>query len=322
MSRNQPDSAVVIPARNEAARIVTCLDALGRQAKGRLVVFVVVNNSDDGTAALARDACRTLDLPAEILDIQLDTGLGVGSVRRMGAQAALAAMPDLRHILTTDADSIPDPDWLERNLVHLRDVDAVCGNIGPIKAESHLIQGMDWKLAELEGRYRVLVMEFFKLCMGTNLHHGEASGASLAMKASAYKAVGGFRDVRTSEDRDIVRRLKASGHTVMHADDVWVRASLRLNGRAPGGMSDALKARVGGGSYVIDEALPPAKWLSERQHDLPVWPHDGTGYDAIDVSTLPAEIAQLERLIEAIQPTSMLDGPLHAHTPEHAPLSS
>ncbi len=295
---NTCDTAVVIPARNEARRITACIEALAAQADSALAMFIVVNNTQDETAALARDCCRDLKVQAEIAEIVLPPEHGVGTARRIGADMALRKVPRLKHLLSTDADSIVAADWIERNRAHLVAVDAVCGHIRPISSEIDNLTGMDPVLSDMESDYRALVLRFYGHYApdgsSASNHHGDASGASLGFRVEAYRDVGGFSNMRCSEDRDIARRLKAIGRTVRHAEDVTVRTSLRLRGRAPGGMSDALRARTCGGSYTIDESLPPAEWLWLHRSNLPIWPHDGRGYDPIEIHRLAPEIAALK----------------------------
>ena len=302
MTRHDPhDIAVVIPARNEADRITACLTPLLAQARDRLRIIVVVNNTTDATARIAERMCAVAGTSHCVLDTTLPANQGVGTARKLGAETAFAVMPRLKYLLTTDADCIVAPDWVARNLRHLAQVDAVCGDVRPIPEEVGLLSGMDGKLAEMEGRYRALVLQFYRTYApdphNFRAHHGEASGASLGFRASAYASVGGFADVKCGEDRDIIRRLGQTGFAVRHTDDVLVQASLRLSGRAPGGMSDALRERTSGHIYLVDECLPPADWLWSRRNSLPVWPPEDKDYDRIPVQGLPAHIARLEQVL-------------------------
>ncbi|MFW8637555.1 hypothetical protein [Cribrihabitans pelagius] len=203
-------------------------------------------------------------------------------------------------MLTTDADCIVGPHWLPRNIAHLTEVDAVCGKVEPIVAEADILNGMNPQLAALEGRYRTLVQNFYMRhaprCADLAGTHGEAAGASLAFTKMAYLAVGGFVSARCGEDRQIVRMMRDRGCKVRHADDVTVQASCRLTGRATGGMSDALKARIGGADYLIDDCLPPADWLIRRAGSgtLGPWPAQVSGRLRFKVRDLPRHIEMLE----------------------------
>src|SRR5690606_18338666 len=190
---------------------------------------------------------------------------GVGTARRIGCEAAARAAPALRNLMTTDADCIAAPDWIAANLRHLRRFDAVCGAVSPMAAESAILCDLPAEESQNEADYRVLVQRFYSLVYPEPHmplpHHGEAPGASLAVTLQSYRSVGGFSDRRTGEDRDLARRLRRSGFRVRHASDVRVEASCRLTGRTPGGMAEALRDRLAGKCYRVNDALPPAAWL-------------------------------------------------------------
>ncbi|MFD2740082.1 glycosyltransferase [Sulfitobacter aestuarii] len=320
----QRDIAIVIPARNEAARIEACLTPLLAQMPERLKLHVVVNNSEDSTAARAERLCRDAAVPARISNLTLGPREGVGTARRIGAAQALAEMPGLRYILTTDADCIVAQDWIARNLHHLERSAAVCGNIAPLTGEAAALTArgagdtpdrtqehygpddLDIEGATLEKRYRALVLAFYRRHAPEPAnplpHHGQAPGASLAFCASAYQSIGGFAPLQCGEDRDIVRRLKGAGFHVAHANDVRVQASLRLSGRAPGGMSDTLRRRLSQQRYRIDSALPPPSWLWHRRDRLPHWPPEGRDYEPLHLDSLPEHIAHLEALLHPETP--------------------
>ena len=287
------DTAIIIPARNEADRIGDCIAALGPQLAGRARLIVVVNNSTDDTARIAGDT----RFAVKVIDCQLAGDGGVGSARKIGADHALSHMPALRYILTSDADSIVAGDWMERTIRYLQTADVICGLPIPLDDNPAALSGMNAEYGTLEGTYRDLVLRYVDRHAPDHCnpmpHHGEASGASLAFRKSAYCRIGGFAEMRTGEDRDIVRRAKTAGLKVRHASDVIVRVSCRLDGRAPGGMAEALQQRTVGRPYTIDEGLPPAEWLTVNQMALPAWPFDGTGWAPLRVDELAAHIETL-----------------------------
>lgn len=95
-----PDFSVVIPARNEAAYLPATLQALERQTHAPAEVIVVDNASTDDTAGVAQAwGARVVLCPER----------GVARARQAGLVAARSPW-----IATTDADSLPIPDWLER----------------------------------------------------------------------------------------------------------------------------------------------------------------------------------------------------------------
>lgn len=292
------DTAIIIPARNEEARIGPCLTALAEQ--GNATVILVVNNTTDRTGSVARGIAAQFGLDLTVLERTLPAHEGVGTARRIGCDHALQTMPALRYLLTTDADCIVASNWIARNLAHLKTADAVCGKVDLIENEADILDGMDPHLATLEGIYRTLVQDIYARhapgCADIGGTHGEAAGASLAFTHAAYLAGGGFAPVRCGEDRRIVRALRAAGQRVRHADDVTVQASCRLIGRAAGGMSDALKARIGGMDYLVDDCLPPADWLVRQASGktLGPWPPLVPARYRLNVRELPQHVEILE----------------------------
>ncbi|MCQ0969586.1 glycosyltransferase family 2 protein [Paracoccus sp. TK19116] len=296
---NDPIAAIVIPARNEEARIGACLAAIAPQAKDILTVLVV-NGTNDGTIAAARRTATESGLRLDIIDRGAITAGGVGSARTIGCNHALTKHLSIKAILTTDADCIVAQDWVANTLAHLSHHDAVCGRVEAMPEESSILSGMDPGPATLEGRYRELVLAFYRRhapeAANPDVHHGEAAGASLALTRTAYDRTGGFRALTTGEDTDLVRRMKKAGLSVRHAPDVVAHASCRLDGRARGGMAEALRLRLEGTDYRIGDGMPEADWLIARAEAgrLGFWPPHVPVSRRMRARDLAPQIARLE----------------------------
>ncbi len=295
------ETAVIVPARNEAQRIGSCMAALAPQLGATAIIVVVANNCSDGTAEAARRALP--DGGLLVLEADLPAEQGVGAARRLGCAKARRRAPRLRWLLTTDADCVVAEDWLRTNLRHLEEVDAVCGSVVPLPSESRVLRRMPLEAGCREAEYRKLVLEFYALHLpephNPPGHHGDAPGASLAFSRSAYFEVGGFADLRTGEDRDLVRRMRRAGLRVRHASDVRVAASCRLIGRAPGGMAQALRHRLSEIDHRVDDALPPAAWLLDQtvRGALPPWPPEVPEMLRLRAAQLPEQISRLRQAI-------------------------
>jgi glycosyltransferase involved in cell wall biosynthesis len=110
-----PRVSVVIPARDDAVALDTCLALLGRQSLRPYEVVVVDNGSRDETAAVARrHGARVVAEPR--------TG-----IPRAAAAGYDAASGDV--IARLDADTRPGRDWVERIASRMADdrIDAVTG---------------------------------------------------------------------------------------------------------------------------------------------------------------------------------------------------
>ncbi len=148
------DIAIIIPARNEEGRIVTCLSALAGQCRARVTVILAVNNTSDRTIDTARDTAARHGLHLAVLERALSANQSVGTARRIGDDHALQNTPDLRYLLTTDANCIVAPDWIARNIANLKTVDAVCGKVDLTAGEADILESM-------AGIYRQLVQDIY-----------------------------------------------------------------------------------------------------------------------------------------------------------------
>jgi Glycosyl transferase family 2 len=240
---------VVIPARDEADRIMDCMAALASQDAD---VLVVANNCTDATGQLAFQA------GAAVIDCTIADG-GVGAARRLGVAEAMRRIDNLRWLMTSDADCLVSSDWVSRNCAYLQaGAAAVCGFVEPIAHEHASLPAALLRRAALEDRFLDLKAQLEAHLTG-RAGHEQTPGASLAFDPAAYVTAGGFVPMPTHEDRAIILRLKSIGLRVVHARDVIVRASCRLQGRAPGGMAAALRER----SLDPDAPLCPDMGRSE-----------------------------------------------------------
>lgn len=246
--------AVAVPARNEEHRLPALLAALSRQSwiarAGRpLPVVVVLNNCTDGSRAVVERAAGTLPgLALEGVEIELAPAEAhVGSARRLALERALERCDGPNGILlTTDADAVPDVDWVAANLAAIaRGADCVGGLLqGDPDEEARLGPGFAARAeaiatyAALCDRYAALVDP---LAHDPWPRHHNHTGGSLAVRAQTYRAVGGLPALPRREDLAFVDRVCAAGGRLVHPLDVRVTVSARLSGRAEGGMADCLK---------------------------------------------------------------------------------
>lgn len=271
---------VVIPARNEADRIVACMDALAPQGAD---VLIVANNCTDATAALARRR------NAAVIDCSIADG-GVGAARRLGMAQGIRRSVRLCWLMTSDADCLVAPDWVAANRTYLQaGAAAVCGLVLPIAHEHAALPAGLLRRAALEDRFLDLKARLEARLTG-RAGHEQTPGASLAFTPAAYAAAGGFVPMPTHEDRAIILRMKSLGLPVLHARDVTVRASCRLEGRAPGGMAAALRDR----SLDPDAPLCPDMGHSDAPAVAAVL---GTLGPLRHQNDLPAAIARVEALL-------------------------
>jgi GT2 family glycosyltransferase len=257
-------TVVAIPARDEAERIGPCLVALNQQIQRPDAVVLLLNNCADATERIARSMAPGLGYRLKVISRHLPPGqANAGYARRMVMQEAAAQTGADGVLLTTDADGVTPPDWIFRNIAALRQgVDIVCGQavIDPVEAAmipAHL-HADDAKECRL-----IALLDDLTWALDPELHdppprHTEASGASLAVRAQAFRRVGGIPAIPAGEDRAFVRALWLMDARVRHDPAIRVTVSGRIVGRAPGGMADAIRRRMVQQDEFADDQAEPA----------------------------------------------------------------
>jgi glycosyltransferase involved in cell wall biosynthesis len=172
--------SVVIPALNDSAMLARCLEALAAQTRAADEILVVDNGSVDDTAEVARRA-----------------GALVVSEPRRGIPAATAAGFDAARgtiIGRLDADSRPEPDWLEHIEARFEadvTLSALTGT-GEFYGANRLVR-------RLGG---VLYIGGYFWSMSWLLGHPPLFGSNFAIRATAWHRIREFahRDVRQLHD--------------------------------------------------------------------------------------------------------------------------
>jgi glycosyltransferase involved in cell wall biosynthesis len=219
--------AVVLPVHNEEDLLAAALEALHEamaevspEVECRAVI--VLDGCTDGSASIARQWSD--ELPAMVVSGQF---CNVGAARRAGCNAALEAFPDndlgTIWLATTDADSRVPKEWL---------VAQVSAGTAGCDLWTGRVDVLDWSPHRTSTAHR---WHHDYLAETAPVH-----GASMGISADMYLKVGGFRELRTGEDRDLYERAVSAGAT-LHLDSVAkVVTSARRIARAPLGFAHAL----------------------------------------------------------------------------------
>jgi glucosyl-3-phosphoglycerate synthase len=230
-------TVVVIPARDEERRIASCLEALSRQTVevSSFETILVLDACVDATARVAQETSNALGLRIQMLE---GPGAGAGAARLAGMNAAAERLLALgRHdglIACTDADSRPAPDWLARQLAHVRaGAKAIAGLIELDPEECSRLPPVVLRRRERDAAQR---LERVRALDPEAAHHHFA-GASVGVTAGVYRQVGGLEPVVALEDAAFAVRLAEHGIPILRAADVRVRTSPRAEGRARRGLA-------------------------------------------------------------------------------------
>ena len=199
---------VVVPVWNGENQIGRCLDALIRQtlSPDLFEVVVVDNGSTDGTC----DVVRTY----EAARLMVDPRPGSYSARNRGLEGAMTP-----YLAFTDADCIPEPDWLEKGVSTLR----INVNAGIVAGRIQLFRTspQDSELCEAYDRLFTLNQREF-------VQAGGCATANWMSPTRVMKEVGGFdAGMKSGGDFECAKRIRARGYVLVYGDDVVVRHPAR-----------------------------------------------------------------------------------------------
>ena len=188
--------SVIIPAHNEEKRLPDTLRAVLRQDHPDFEVIVIDNASTDRTADVARGF--------NVIVIH-EGNKGTLWACEAGRKAASGEV-----IVRTDADCLPEPDWLSRGAKHLNDP-RVVGATGPYDYHDANPSFRSLSLFTQRYIYRHINIIFQKARIGSMLIEGNSF-----MRAQTLEDIGGFdtRFVFYGDGTDTAKRMSRFGHIV------------------------------------------------------------------------------------------------------------
>ena len=207
-----PSVAIVVPARNEADSIAASVTALTAQDYAALNLVLVDDDSDDGTADVARKAAAAIGA-TERLTIVSNTSLPKGWTGKLWAvkQGIAAAEGKFapKYLLLTDAD-----------IVH--DADTVSWLVGHAEAHNLVLTSLTarWRCENLAERVHIPAFIFFFQMLypfawvndPKNTMAGAAGGCML-VRTDALRAAGGIDAIHGAliDDCALAVELKKQG---------------------------------------------------------------------------------------------------------------
>ncbi len=261
-----PRVVVAIPVKDEEDRIGLCLEALMLQDGvdfAEVAVILLLNNTTDGTADVVRGFADQLPYRIELHSVSLpEAYANAGWARKLAMDAAAALVATDGLILTTDADTVAHEEWIVSNLKEIESGhDAVAGYVMADPMELMQLPAAILERGSLEWEYQQLAAEL-DARVDPEPHdawprHNQNCGASAAVTASVYRAIGGLPPRPVGEDRALFEMIRRIDGKIRHSLEVQVVTSARTDGRASGGLADEIRLRTDP-NHPCDDALEVA----------------------------------------------------------------
>jgi hopene-associated glycosyltransferase HpnB len=208
----QPSVAIVVPARNEADSIAESVTTLTAQDYAALNLVLVDDDSDDGTAEVARKAAAAISAAGR-LTIVSNTSLPAGWTGKLWAvKQGIAAAEEKyapKYLLLTDAD-----------IVH--DADTVSWLVGHAEAHNLVLTSLTarWRCENLAERVHIPAFIFFFQMLypfawvnDPNNDMAGAAGGCMLVRTDALRAAGGIDAIHGAliDDCALAVELKKQG---------------------------------------------------------------------------------------------------------------
>lgn len=261
-----PPIAICIPVRDEAGelpKLFAALDGLERPLRAAIHVCLLLDGCSDASPALA-DAYRARSACEVTVAHVAPSTANAGRARHCAMMLGLAAIGgDGGLLLTTDADSLPSPQWLRTMADALDQADVVAGRIVRTGTRPSALQD------RIETYYDALFALRRRLDpvpweAGKTHHH--AGGANMGFRLEAYRTLGGFAPLASGEDSRLIDDAGRAGLRVRRDAASVVHTSDRRDGRALGGLALALRQCDDGHADGIRVAHPEdAAWQYSMQ---------------------------------------------------------
>lgn len=229
---------VIIPARNEAAHIQTCLTAIlnGNYPPALLEILIIDDFSTDDTALQVQHLVQNNHLASGRLHLvslsaHLPAERRFYSNKKQGIEMAVK-MAKGTLVVATDADCITPPNWLRLIVARFQATPELKILTGPVLCHR------ETNLSDFFQSLDVLGMAGIT---GAGMHlglHRMGNGANLAYQKSAFEQVGGYagnRHIASGDDMFLLQKMAAEwpdGVAFLKNTDATVLTSAQAGWRA------------------------------------------------------------------------------------------
>lgn len=212
-----PPVSVIVPARDEAVNIETCVRSLVRSSYPDFEVVVVDDRSEDDTADRARSVAAG---NARRLEVVQGEELPPGWMGKPWAcwQGAQRAHGDL--LLFTDADTVHGPRLLERAVAAMEAEDADLTTVA-----GRQVMGSFWERLVQPQVFMTMLLRYYDVerwVREGRWRDAIANGQFLLFRREAYDSLGGHEAVKHDVVEDLAlaqRTVRAGKRLSVHAEE-------------------------------------------------------------------------------------------------------
>ena len=222
-----PPVAIVVPARNEADGIAESVASLLRQDYPAFGLVLVDDDSDDGTADVARAAAAAVGAEQKLTIMRGETLPEHWTGKLWAVKQGVAAAEEKfapKYLMLTDADIVHDPDTLRWLVAHAERNGLVLVSLTA-----------RWRCENFAERVHIPAFIFFfqmlyPFAWVNRPDHpmAGAAGGCMLVRADALRAVGGIEIIRYAliDDCALARELKKQG-------PIWLGLTNRVRSIRP-----------------------------------------------------------------------------------------
>jgi GT2 family glycosyltransferase len=208
--------SVIVPTRRRPSQLAQCLGALAEQDYPHDAYEVVVVH--DGESAQQGKAALNGSVPGLSVRVVKQPSRGPATARNTGASFATGT-----HLVFTDDDCIPAPDWLSRLARHFdRSPDSAIGGL-----TVNALAAMPCSVAS-----QLLVDYLYEYYRAAQTGARFFTTNNFAVETRAFRELQGFDGTfpfAGAEDREFCERWQRSGRHLVYAEDARVYHSHRLD---------------------------------------------------------------------------------------------
>lgn len=232
--------AICVPVRDEASSLPGLFEAVERLNRTDLDLrlCLLLDSCRDESAVVARDYGDRGSVPVWLERIE-QVEANVGRARHAAMLLGIAALDRAGLLLSTDADSVPDVEWLQAMVAGSCNAEIVAGKVVRTVTRTHTLQD---RVESYYDRLHAMRRICDPVAWEATVTHPYSSGANLGLSADNYALLGGFQPLPTGEDARLVDDAARAGMRVRRDAASVVYTSDRRLGRVRDGLAGSLRS--------------------------------------------------------------------------------